>query len=181
MTKVSELADSWIVWNETDRLAYAKQLARYEGEELPELLRFVMRHGDSISKLEISHKVACFLPEEEAVSLLLDCMSEDYLGPRANFIAALAMTRSDRTVDLLRSHLVKLYNSPDLWKNDDFCNYTALDLIWCLHYLIKLGVPPSDLNAIYLRMLDHPTMADYAIKWLGDQFTISPENEPGAG
>ena len=152
----SELQREWPSWTDDTRTDFCQSSAWLcEQPDFPEMLRFVMQHGESKHWSGIALNVASHLPLEEAFDTLVRALARAELGRSFNLFQAIAHTKHPEAEVALRNHFEALWSHPSLWQNDAHINWVGFDLTTCIAYLIELGAPPSDFVEQVRRLSEH--------------------------
>lgn len=163
-----ELETGWLSWTDKDRLGFAQACSElHEDPDFPDVLRFLMKHGDQNICSTIAGLVAYKLSQVEAFSLLADKLAQTD-SVLANLIQAIAITKHPDAPGLLRDTLDQLWKKPDLWDDDAFLNWTAGDVIACIEYLLELGADPAEFDEKVRALNEHPCSGnrDSCRRWL---------------
>lgn len=164
------LTREWPSWNQHERLDFSLAFCHCQCDDRSAILRFLMRNADHDVSSTIASSIALALPTEESLPFLQKCCTSCDVGRGANYFQALWMTRSPKALPILKASLDRIWNSPDLQKTDEFCNFTAFDAIWCIDALVRVGTPVASLRDRYETLLSHPTMQGQTIQWLSTHF-----------
>ena len=138
----SEVARDWPSWSEKERGDFCSECQWLKGQEdLPEMLRYIMEHGNSDHWSVIALTVAYCLPKEEAFSRLFKVLRSD--GPQysSNIYQGIALTKHPEAEPLLRARLMALWAHSQLWENEKRINRVAFSAMCSIKHLIELGVP----------------------------------------
>jgi hypothetical protein len=152
----SELQRDWPHWAEDMRSDFC-QSSRWlhEQADFPEMLRYIMEHGDPKHWSGIALSVASQLPRDEAFDTLVRASGSMELGRSSNISQAIAHTKHPDAEATLRRHLAALWSHPSLWEDESFINWVGFDLTTCIAHLIELGAPPSDFTEQVRRLSGH--------------------------
>ena len=123
--------------------------------DFPEMLRFIMKHGDREHWRAVALNVASQLPQNEAVDIHVHALRSINLDHTSNITQGIAETKHPSADSVLRNHLAALWAYPALWDNADFMNWLAHDTTTCIAHLIKLGAPPSDFSEQAQKLSQH--------------------------
>jgi ribosomal-protein-alanine N-acetyltransferase len=141
-----ELRMQWPHWSDEDKLEFVSACNGLCGQaDYPDIVRFVMKHGDAIHGSGMALQAATFLGQDEAFELLAGMLRKAD-SPTANITQAIATTRHPDAEAVLRKHLVQLWGHPALWEDDPFNNWVAFDATCCIAHLLQLGVEPGELE-----------------------------------
>ena len=123
------------------------------------------------------------LPEAEAVPFLKQCWLAGTIGHSANYLQALAFTKSPDALDFLRDCFPQIWNTDGLLADDGFCNWIAHDAIWCIKHLIDLGENAAELRSAYATLKTHSCARtrEQAQRWLSEYFEVGPSRNQSEG
>jgi len=167
---LSELTREWPEWTQSEKLEFAQAFVHYQGRQRAKIVRFLMRNGDHHVWSTIAASVATTLSPKESLPFLRECCETCDIGRGANYFRALWLTRSSEAVPILWRCLDRIWKSRELFEPDSFCNFTTFDAIWCIDALVRLQEPLESLRDRYERLKAHPTMREYALRWLSEHF-----------
>jgi hypothetical protein len=153
---LSELEAEWPAWSSWERLDFAQQFRTSGSPDGIEILRFMMRHGDTKIWSAIASAVVYRLPQEESAPFVLHAYSVCDPTEAGNILQALAKTGLPEAHKILRNHLAILWANPDLLRQDRKMNHVASAAIFCLSHLLALGEPPGEFRSQYEILLNHP-------------------------
>ncbi len=152
----SELQREWPGWTDDMRVDFCQASCWLNGQaDFPEMLRFVMQHGETQQWRAIALSVASQLPREEAFDTLVHALRNTELGDASNISQAIAHTKHPDAEATLRSHLVALWSHPSLWQDNDFINWIGFEVTTCIAHLVELGALPSDFTEQVQRLSEH--------------------------
>src|SRR5437762_71264 len=153
---LEELEKEWPTWSDWERIDFCEEVDSPGCACMPEVLRFVMQHGDLETWSCIALQVVHCLPREEAVPFLLhacrSCPPED----ASNFCQALAKTGAREAVSIIRSHLDRLWTHQGLFQSEKHINVIASSAAFAIQHLLELGDSSPDLSDKYRMLLNHP-------------------------
>jgi hypothetical protein len=151
-----ELKREWADWTQEERADFCQSCCWLDEQpDFPEMLRFIIQHGEPEHWSGIALSVASKLPRDEAFNTLVLALQRTDIGKSSNIAQAIAYTGHPNAEVTLRSHLAIIWSHPDLWKNADFINWIGFDATNCIADLIKLGALPSDFTDQVHRLSDH--------------------------
>jgi len=151
-----ELKREWPGWTEEIRSDFCQSSYwLHEQTDFPEMIRFIMEHGDPESWSGIALSVASQLPRDEAFDTLFRALRSTELGHGSNISQAIAHTKHPDAEVALGRHLVALWSHPSLWDDDTFINWVGFDVTTCIAHLIELGAPPSDFTEQVRQLSEH--------------------------
>jgi hypothetical protein len=152
----SELQREWPGWTEDMRSDFCQSSCwLHEQVDFPEMLRFIMEHGDAKHWSGIALSVASQLPRDEAFDTLVRALRRTELRHSSNISQAIAQTKHPDAEATLRSHLATLWSHSALWDDDTFINWVGFAATTCIAHLIELGASPSDFNEQVRRLSEH--------------------------
>jgi hypothetical protein len=154
----SELQREWPIWTDYMRIDFCQSCgwgSLQEQADFPEMLRFIMQHGEQKQWSGIAMSVASQLPRDEAFDTLVRALRSTELGRSSDISQAIAYTKYPNAEATLRSHLATLWSHPSLWQDDDFRNRIGFEMTACIEFLIDLGAPPSDFIEQVRRLSEH--------------------------
>lgn len=167
---LNQLSHDWPDWSDYEKIDFCQSFVHYHGRQRAGILRFLMRNGKQDSWSAIVASIATTLPSKETIPFLRECCESCNIGRGSNFFQALWLTKSPEAVGILWSALDRIWDSPDLLKPDEFCNFAAFDAIWCIDALVRLGEPLDSLRDRYETLKTHPTMHSEVVHWLSEHF-----------
>ena len=142
-----EFTRDWPKWSEGERQDFCAACAwLHEQADYPDILRYIMQHGDPDDWLSIANSVAARLPRDEAFHLLTRALRSTDLGRACNICQGISLTKHPDAESVLRAQLAALWSAPSLWDDDDFNNWFAYGATCCIEHLIDVGAPPEDFS-----------------------------------
>ena len=154
---LTELEAGWSQWNEQERSDFCFASGWLtDHPDIPGILRFILKNGNSWNCSNIALSVASQLPQEEAFTELLRCLKKSAPGPAVNFSQAIARTKHPQAEATLRWFLRQLWSLPALWEDDGVFNWLAFDAVACIEHLITLGVSPAEFETEARALAAHP-------------------------
>jgi hypothetical protein len=142
---LEELEREWPQWNEHERLDFCQFCSWLDGQDdFPNMLRFVMQHGDTSDWCGVAMSVAHRLPRDEAFELLVKALRDSQIGHAANIGQGIALTKHPEAESTLRRHLEAIWAHCALWEDANFTNWVAFEATTCIAHLIELGAAPGD-------------------------------------
>jgi hypothetical protein len=154
---LAELSQNWSKWERVDKVDFCQGCSWLAGQEdFPDLLRYVMKHGQLDDWSGIALQVARELPQNEAFRFLNDALQAAGPGRGSNLTQGLAHTKHPAAASVLCDHLHATMSHPLVWEDDRFLNWIAYDAITCINHLIEeLGAAPSDFEPQVRRLSEH--------------------------
>lgn len=141
----AELQIEWPTWTESERTDFCQNCAWiHEQSDFPDMLRFIMKQGDSSDWSGIASSVASSLPAGEAYDLLQRALQVTQIGRSSNIAQAIALTKHRDADATLRKHLQSIWAHELLWNHDQFLNWVAFDATTGIAHLIELGATPGE-------------------------------------
>jgi hypothetical protein len=153
---LTELAEQWPDWNGSERQDFCLAFMHGDVPERRDILRYLIRNGDSSHHATIALPIAIHLLSEESFPILKQWCETAPIGKGANFFQAMGMTKSADAAEVLQRCLARVWASPDLMDTSDFCNWTAFDAICCMAALLHMGVDPESLRPQFEQLKTHP-------------------------
>ena len=151
------LQHEWPSWSANERSDFCQACCwLHEQADFPDMLRFIMQHGDSQDWAGIALSVAGHLPCQEAFDLLAGALRRTEINPASNIAQGIAATKHEQAERFLRDHLDTIWNHGKLWDDADFTNWVAFDATTCIAHLIELGAAPGDFEDRVRRLSKHP-------------------------
>jgi hypothetical protein len=149
-----EVQHEWASWTDNVRTDFCQSCCWLRGQtDFPEILRFIMEHGDSEHWSGVALSVATVLPRDEAFDTLVRALRRTELGHSSNICQGIAKTQHPDAETTLRGQLASLWEHPALWDEKNF--WVGFDAITCIAHLIELGAPPSDFTNQVHRLSEH--------------------------
>jgi hypothetical protein len=106
----SELLRGWPTWTDGQRSEFCGSCVwLHKQPDFPEMLRFIMQHGDPTHWSEIAVSVASCLPQNEAFETLSRALPKLGIEPACNLLQAIAHTKHPAAEKTLREHLAALW------------------------------------------------------------------------
>lgn len=153
---LSQLQSEWPTWTEGDRTDFCQNCDWLRGQtDFPDMLRFIMRHGDSCDCCGIASSIAVSLPSEEAFDFLRRTLQITQIGQGSNIVQAIALTKHRSAEATLRNRLDSIWTHKSLWADDKFINWVAFDATTGIAHLIELGASPSDFDQLVRQLSEH--------------------------
>ncbi len=153
---LAELQIEWLTWTESERIDFCQNCAWIHGQsDFPDMLRFIMTHGDSRDWSGIASSVASSLPAGEAYDILRRALQATQIGRSSNIAQAIALTKHRDAEVALREHLQSIWAHELLWKDDQFINWVAFDATTGIAHLIELGVAPDEFAEQARQLSEH--------------------------
>jgi hypothetical protein len=174
---IEELRLHWHEWSKSEQLDFSHALAQLKREALPEILRFLIIHGDQGVLSNVASLIPYTLPSEEAIPFLLEQCMKSQPGEAGNFFQALAKTDYDQRIPFLKAHLQSLLDNPDCWeKGTKYFNDVANQVVYRIRDLIELGESKDQFVGVYERLREHPHefVQEVAKNLLSKKFDRSP-------
>lgn len=151
-----ELKREWPTWTKELQMDFCQSCSwLFSQDDFPEMLRFILRHGDSDHWSAIALEVARGLPQQEAFDALVRALHCAEIGHASNMLQGIAATKHPLAEAVLRKHLKSLWTHPDLWNNAQFINWIAFETTTCIAHLIELGVPQTDFGEQARQLSQH--------------------------
>jgi hypothetical protein len=160
---LAELEKEWPTWNDWERIDFCQELCAANCPDSPDILRFVMAHGEPQHWSGIALDIVYHLPPDEAIPFLLDAYTRFDSERADNIIQALAKSGAPEAHKVLREHLQKLWAHPDLFTEHKYINGVAAAAGNCLRHLLDLGESPEEFRGKYEALLRHPTESNRQI------------------
>jgi len=171
----AELKQEWPDWSEDMRLDFTESSTWLRSQtDFPEMLRFVMQHGEPIHWSGVAQSIASVFSRDEAFTTLLHALQDTGIEHTANLIQAIAETKHSDAEATLRTHLATLWAHPELWDPNDFMNWVAADATNCIAYLVELGASPSDFTDQVRQLSEHvcPSNRDFCRNHLSKYYSF---------
>jgi len=169
---LSELAKRWPAWTEIERHDFCSAFSCGEWPESAEIFRFLSSDESEIIRSTIALRFAMSLDADEAYPILRAWASEVKIGSRGNYIQAIAVTEHPKALEALWLEFYELCAHPSLMDDSDWLNDIAMDLVWCIQYLVELGVSTGELRPTVSKLKSHPCQGirRHVHRWLGELF-----------
>ena len=153
---LADLQLEWPTWTESERTDFCQNCAWIHGQsDFPDMLRFIMKHGDSRDWSGIASSVASSLPADEAYDTLQRALQVTEIGRSSNIAQAIALTKHRDAEVMLRKHLQSIWAHELLWNDDQFLNWVAFDATTGIAHLIELGAAPGEFADQVRQLSEH--------------------------
>ena len=150
-----ELQREWFGWSARDRGQFCGASSWLVHQaDFPDMLRFIMQHGEPEHWSGIAIQVATCLPQEEAYQTLVNALHKLERNT-ANISQGISLTKHPRAREELSLLLERLWVHPNLWDDDSFTNWHAFDALCCIQHLLDLGAPPEEHESRVRRLFEH--------------------------
>jgi len=153
---LEELAAEWPQWSEDERVDFCQEIGHAKFSHLPDVLRFIMRHGDHQTWSGIALAIVHQLAAEETIPFLLNACRESSVGEASNLLQALAKSGAPEAHVVLREHLDRIWKDERLFIAEPHINHIAASAIFCIQHLLELGEPTGKFENKYQVLLNHP-------------------------
>ncbi len=151
-----ELKNEWQNWTKDEQTDFCQESSwLYEQSDFPEMLRFIMRHGNSSDWSGIAISVGSYLPKDEAFELLLRALQATDVGSTGNITQGIALTKHPMATATLQKHLQSVWSQPALWEDDPFNTWLAFDATTCIAHLLELGASAPDFEEHVRQLAKH--------------------------
>jgi hypothetical protein len=180
LISLEELKENWSKWPDEDKGDFCSACGElHEHRDFPDMLRFVMSHGDEWNWSSVASLVSHALPMAESFSILKAALVQTSSN-EGNLIQAIALTKHPNAAPLLRERLAKLWTRTDLWADDSFLNWTAQNALHCIEYLIELGDNPAGYEDKVRILAEHVCAGnrDSCSRWLHQYYDWIPAPPP---
>jgi hypothetical protein len=142
-----QLRGRWRNWSEQDRLDFCQSCSWLGAQsDYPDMLRFIMEHGNVSDWSALALSVANHLPQEESYRALVVALSKGMDNCTSNITQAIAETGHPEAAVTISHVLDKIWFHPDLWNEEPSHNGRAIDAICCVDHLLELCVSSSSLE-----------------------------------
>jgi hypothetical protein len=140
-----QLAQEWPNWTEDERQDFCSASQWLSDQhDFPEIVRFIMKHGDIDDWSAVALSIASALPKEESFQFLSTALAAAPTGNGANLAQALAHTQHPQAKVILQECFAKVWASPRLWNDDPFMNRMAFEATTSIRNLLALGAAPAE-------------------------------------
>jgi hypothetical protein len=143
-----ELKDQWSGWSDWEQIDLCQELCEAACPDFPDVLRFIMANGEPQHWSGIALDIVHHLPADEAIPFLFEAYSKSNSGRAGNFVQALAKSGAPEAHKVLRKHLQRLWENPDLFTEEKHINTIAADAAHCLGHLLDLGEPAESSETV---------------------------------
>jgi hypothetical protein len=177
---LEELETDWSSWPDGDRNDFCSACsALHEHPDFPDMLRFVMGHGNHLQWSLVANLVSYALPADEAFAVLTSAL-ERTPSHESNLIQAIALTKHQEAAPFLRHRLSNLWSRSELWADDSFLNWTAYDATCCISHLLELGEKPADYEEMARALSSHVCAGnrDSCVQYLHQCYEWIPALQP---
>jgi hypothetical protein len=147
----------WPTWGDPERMNFCRAFHSFKPQaDYLEILRYIMREGESDHWSAIAVQVARYLPQDEAFLLLTQALDRADLDNSAYISLGISHTKHPDAERVLRVHLAALWSHPALWDDDSFRNPFAFAATCCLASLLGGGAPTEDFIEKAKSLANHP-------------------------
>lgn len=153
---VEELATEWDQWEPKERHDFCQAVTQARFPHLPDLLRFVIKHGDFETWALIATSIVRQLPKPEALAFIAEACRTCPVGKGEPFFQALCFHRWPEAVPVLRDALIRTWADRGLFSEDVVYDWVAHDATCLIEFLCQLGHKPADLREKYQMLSQHP-------------------------
>ena len=160
---LEELQKEWPNWSEWERIDFCQEVWVGQFPHLPDVIRFVMQHGNHETWSSIAFGIVDCLPPEESIPFLVRICRDDSRGGDTNLLAALAKTGAPEARMFLRSNLERLWADERLLMQEKHSNDVAADAVYCIQHLLELGEPAFEFVEKYQVLMNHPNESNREI------------------
>jgi len=156
---LDQLKSEWPSWTEVERWDFCSALSSAPKQQLPNLLRFIMKNGNRALWADLAVVIVENLPLNEALPFIRRQCKDGKLEDGLNFLQALTLADDKSAIPLLSARLEQFRLSRDFYDNPEGSDassvaYAALN---CVEYLLALGVSPDDLGPALEALVAHPS------------------------
>jgi len=150
---LEELTQRWSTWTPAERRDLSLAVAWLRGrDDFADILRFLIREGNSDIWSAIALSVAHTLPQDEAYRVLVQSLEATNLAAGTNLVQAIAATGHASAASTIRDRLNRLRAAPEFWEDAPNVNELALTAMFATKHLVELG-EDADLLAEFVRAL----------------------------
>ena len=153
---LADLEREWPDWPAKEKVDFAHAVTESKSADLPEIYRFIMKHGDFETWAPIASWVVRKLPREEAVPFIVEACRTVEVGKGEKFYQALALSQDAQAVPVLQECLKRIWADRRLLMDTGFVDAAANDACVCIECLLQLGHRSPDLNDKYRALSNHP-------------------------
>ena len=153
---LEELGAEWPSWSEGERIDFCQEVDRATFSHLPDILRFIMCHGDHRNWSGIALTIVRLLPADESIPFLLKACHESPVDEGSTHQQALAKSGAPEAHAMIRNRLECLWKDEGLFITEPHINHVASATIFCIKHLLELGETPAEFTDRYQALLNHP-------------------------
>ncbi len=153
---LNDLRMGWSLWSQEEQQDFSHAVTEATFDYLPDVYRFIMKHGDVDCWGAIAAWVPRKVSEEEALDWLSSIIQDVPLGKGEKFYQAMALTKSDSAKELLRRCLNEIWGEKTLLSEDEYFDNAAQDAVCCMEAMLQLGVQSADFRQKYDLLSQHP-------------------------
>ncbi len=178
---LSELQELWPTWTWIERHDFTNATRwLHEHAEFPEILRYMLDHGNTKDFCAIALSVSKGLPKDEAFARLSNILDQIPIDRSVNITQAIAHTKHPDALDRLREHLPKILSDPRLMEPADSCHEVTYAAACCIEHLILLNAPPDEFETHVRQLNDHSSarLLDWVRRRLSKYYPWLGEPEP---
>lgn len=178
----TQLQNEWPIWTEAERANFCHS-CHWLGKQadFPDMLRLIMKEGNSDYWRSIASAVAMYLPQEEAYRLLLGAL-EQMNEHTANITQGISLTKHPEAPARLRDLLDRQWSHPRLWDDASFTNWYAFDALCCIQHLLDVGAPHEEFEDKVRKLSEHPCSGnrESCAAYLHNYYGWLPKPQPHA-
>jgi len=177
---LAQLEAEWPKWSDSERVDFCQEVGSATFPYLPDILRFVMRHGEVGHWSAIALDIVAFLPADEAIPFLKDAYVHCEIGHAANILQALSKSGAPEAHKIHRAYLEQVWVHADLLKQEQHINGIASEAVFCIAHLLGLGEPAAEFEDKFKVLASHPNEVnrEMAKGFLGKYFGVPPAERP---
>ena len=177
---IQQLRISWQAWTAQEKLEFC-QACKWLGDQndFIDMLRYVMKHGDSSHKGAIACSVAKHLPQAEAFTVLVHSLSTD--NGVANIAQGIVLTSHPGARNVLSGLLDHLWSESTATPTEMHFKGRAFDMICTIQCLLELGAPSKTFTDKIRSIFDgsSPEERDYCSRHLRRHYRWMSMQEGG--
>lgn len=153
---VRELAGEWEKWEPKEKHDFCQAVTQSRSDHLPDILRFIMKAGDTETWALVATAVVRNLPKGEAFSFISEACRNCPVGKGEPFYQALCFHRWPEAVPVLRECLQRTWADRRLLSEDSIYDWAAHDAVCLIEFLCQMGDRSPDLREKYKILSQHP-------------------------
>lgn len=150
-----ELEQEWPKWSSTEKNDFCHAINEAKLDCLPDIYRYIMKHGEVESWGAVAAWVVRRLPREETIPWIVDACLNCPIGKGEKLFQALELTEAPEALPTLRKCLDRAWQDPRILRGEGFFDEPAHDAVCCMECMLRLGDTSPDLADKYRTLSNH--------------------------